>query len=157
MFDQELVLRFFALKNHRKAFKHDVDDFLTKYMEGVSDSEIGLPFDFEKERQAFAQTFAILAKTMSDEAFAYANRNRDKLNRGFSVYHFESFTIGLQPYLDRIDIADQPLLDKLREMFVAIKLDPDFVKLTTGGGKNSPGPLNDRIDFVARKLDALWT
>src|SRR5689334_8543792 len=26
------------------------------------------------------------------------------------------------------------------------------VRLTTGGGKNSPGPLNDRIQFVERRL-----
>ena len=141
VFDQELVLRFFALRNHRKFFKHDVDDFLTKYMEGVSDPEIGLPFEYEQQQRAFSSTFAILAKTMADEAFAYANRTRDKLNRGFSVYHFEGFTIGLQDYLDRIDLNDQALMGKLRDTFVAIKLDPEFVRLTTGGGKNSSGPL----------------
>lgn len=32
-FDQELVLRFFALKNRRARFKHEVTDFLTEYME----------------------------------------------------------------------------------------------------------------------------
>ncbi|HUN59057.1 MAG TPA: DUF262 domain-containing protein, partial [Candidatus Binataceae bacterium] len=32
-FDQELVLRFFALKNRRDQFKHEVSDFLTEYME----------------------------------------------------------------------------------------------------------------------------
>ncbi|MBZ5623614.1 MAG: DUF262 domain-containing protein [Acidobacteriia bacterium] len=54
-FDQELVLRFFAMKNYRHAFKHDVGDFLTKYMEAVSDPTTALPFDFEAEDATFGK------------------------------------------------------------------------------------------------------
>lgn len=32
-YDQELVLRFFAFKNRGQDFKHDIEDFLTEYME----------------------------------------------------------------------------------------------------------------------------
>src|SRR6266404_2379669 len=38
-YDQELVLRFFAFRNNRVDFRHDVKDFLTEYMEGVSEPE----------------------------------------------------------------------------------------------------------------------
>ncbi len=37
-------------------------------------------------------------------------------------------------------------------MLKAIKLDEAFIKITQGGGKNSPGPLNDRIQFVKQRL-----
>ena len=45
-FDQELVLRFFALKNRRDRFKHEVSDFLTEYMENIADQKISESFDY---------------------------------------------------------------------------------------------------------------
>src|SRR5689334_12021035 len=63
-FDQELVLRFFAFRNDRDDFKHDVADFLTEYMEGVSETEEEnrIAFDYEEQRAAFLKTFHILAQ-----------------------------------------------------------------------------------------------
>jgi len=37
-------------------------------------------------------------------------------------------------------------------IFKDIKLDPAFLGIRTGGGKNSPGPLQERIGFVEKKL-----
>jgi hypothetical protein len=83
-FDQELVLRFFALKNYRQSFKHDVGDFLTEYMEKVSDPETHIPFDFDEERKLFERTFIVLDTTLEDRAFAYANPSQGGLTRAFS-------------------------------------------------------------------------
>ena len=44
-------------------------------------------------------------------------------------------------------------MKKLESELIKIKLDPKFIEMTTGGGKNSPGPLNDRINFVGDRLD----
>ena len=46
------------------------------------------------------------------------------------------------------------LMDRLMEAFRAIKFDPDFIAMTTGGGKNSPGPLSERIGFVESRVEA---
>jgi hypothetical protein len=154
-FDQELVLRFFAFKNDRANFKHDVDDFLTKYMEKVSDPDIDYPFDYEQEKLIFLKTFAILSSTLGDRAFAFANKARTDLTRGFSVYHFEALTVGLQQKLDCHDLNNQDIMERLKNEFMAIKLDPDFIRMTTGGGKNSPGPLKDRISFVEERVKAI--
>lgn len=151
-YDKELVLRFFALKNWRQEFKHDVADFLTDYMESVSDSDVNLPFDNAAEVDVFNRTFHVLAATLGDNAFSRANKTNTDLVRAFGIYHYEAFTIGIQPFLDRLDVSDPIKIDWIREIFRGIKLDPDFVKLTVGGGKNSPGPLNDRIQFVANRL-----
>src|ERR1700676_614838 len=153
-FDQELVLRFFAMKNYRQAFKHDVGDFLTEYMERVSDQENRLPFDFVAARAIFERTFSVLDRALLDRAFAYANKARDQLTRGFSVYHYEAITLGVQSRLAALDPADDDLMRTLREVLRDIKLDPAFIKLTTGGGKNSPGQLKERIAFVQAKVEA---
>jgi hypothetical protein len=151
-FDQELVLRFFALKNRRDKFKHDVSDFLTEYMENVADPQHPEHFNYDAEESCFVKTFDALQKTLGDHSFAFANRTRDNLSAGFSIYHFEAITIGLQSVLDHLDLTEQNVLERLRETLKGIKLAKEFIQLTTGGGKNSPGPLKDRIEFVEKKL-----
>jgi hypothetical protein len=151
-FDQELVLRFFAMKNYRQAFKHDVGDFLTEYMEKVSGKE--LPFDFEDEEMNFERTFAVLNQTLGDQAFAYANPSRDGLTHGFSVYHYEAITLGLQTRVGSLNPVDTAQMTTLREVLRGAKLDSRFIALTTGGGKNSPGQLSERISFVQSRVEA---
>jgi len=154
-FDQELVLRFFTFKNRRDSFKHDVNDFLTDYMEAVSDPNTPADFEYDRERVTFLKTFAILNKVLGEKAFTYANREQTKITKGFSVYHFEAFTVGLQARLADISLDDQVLMDRLKEELPKIKLDPEFIRITTGGGKNSPGPLKARIEFVEKKVNDL--
>ncbi len=154
-YDQELVLRFFSFKNNRDKFRHDVKDFLTEYMEGVSetDDERRIPFNYDLERAIFLKTFRVLNETLGEKAFTYVNPVRQKWTRSFSVYHFEAFTVGIQTRLERIDAQDQQLTDRLRGILENIKYDAEFIRITTGGGKNSPGPLNDRIGFVQRRVE----
>jgi hypothetical protein len=154
-FDQELVLRFLAMKNYRHAFKHDLGDFLTEYMEKVSDPTEALPFDFDHERENFERTFAVLNNTLSDQAFAYANKSRTRLTHGFSVYHFEAITLGVQGRVNSFNPNDMKQMEGLKQVLMDVKLDPEFIKLTTGGGKNSPGQLAERISFVQGRVEAL--
>ena len=154
-FDQELILRFFALKNVRVRFKHEVSDFLTNYMERIADPLEIEPFDYDNEQASFQKTFRVLAESLGEYAFSFANKAKTDLSGGFSIYHFEAITIGLQPVLQKLDASNKPQMKALAARLRAIKLDPHFVRITTGGGRNSPGPLNTRINFVAdRLLDA---
>ena len=151
-YDQELVLRFFALKNNRLGFVHSVEDFLTEYMEAVSDPITPITFDYEAERELFKKTFSVLTKSIGDKAFGYANKNRDDIVRGFGIYQFEAFTIGIQNKLADYDPENEEQMDSLRKKIKEIKLEQAFITMTIGGGKNSKGPLNDRISFVEQNL-----
>jgi hypothetical protein len=151
-FDQELVLRFFALKNNKEQFTHDVSDFLTEYMESVADPDNTINFDYTKEKTDFDKTFTILSKALGEKSFGLANKTRNGITKAVGVYQFEAFTIGLQPFLDKIDISDKIQIEYLSEHFKKIKLDKKFITITTGGGKNSKGPLNERINFVEEKV-----
>jgi hypothetical protein len=152
-FDQELVLRFLAFKNNITAFRHDVADFLTEYMEAVSDPEVHYPFDYDEERAIFKKTFTLLDRSIGEYSFAFVNPARRILTRGFSVLHYEAFTLGIQPSLNRLNAEDQEQMNRLKEVLLEIKHDLTFVKITTGGGKNSPGPLRDRINFVRERVE----
>ena len=151
-FDQELVLRFFALKNVRDRFKHEVADFLTDYMEKVADPQQPEPFDMVGEAETFEKTFAILAASLGEFSFSFANRKKDDLSAGFSIYHFEAITIGIQAILNRLDAGNVGQMSELFRVLKDIKLDPEFVRITSGGGRNSPGPLRDRIAFAEDRL-----
>jgi len=103
--DQELVLRFFAFKNNRQNYVHDVGDFMTDYMEAISDpAKKDFTFDYPNERLVFEKTFKILNRTLGPGAFAGTNIQGTLVTR-FLSYHYEAFTLGLQPYLDKIDDA----------------------------------------------------
>jgi hypothetical protein len=152
-FDQELVLRFFALKNRIGHFKHDVTDFLDEYMQDVVDPQRPESFDYAAEESCFTKTFEALSRSIGEYAFAQANRRGTDFNLGFSIYHFEAISIGIQRVVARLDINNTSEMAKLGQTLRSVKLDPEFIAITTGGGKNSPGPLARRIGFVADRLD----
>jgi len=154
-YDQELVLRFFAFKNARDHYTHEVGDFMTEYMEAVSDpARDDIRFSYQMEKEIFCKTFKILRGTLGENAFAGSNPQGIIVSR-FLSYHYEAFTLGIQPYLDRIDIYDQVFKDKFTETLLDIKRDTTFRNITTGGGKNYPNPLRERIDFVVNALRKL--
>jgi len=74
----ELVLRFFAFKNNLKQYVHDIDPFLTNFLERVTDptAEDAIPFDKPAEEKLFRKTFMVLAKTLGTKAFSrFANNS----------------------------------------------------------------------------------
>lgn len=142
-FNQELVLRFFTFKNYQDNFSHDVGDFLTEYMEKVSEKEI--QFDYDENQTCFEKTFSILNQAWGDKIFGRLNNNNNDLQSNFGIYHFESITLGIQCILDKIDANNPQHIEKIKSAIFAIKQDEQFKKATTGGGKNSTGKLRDRI------------
>ncbi|MBI5590785.1 MAG: DUF262 domain-containing protein [Deltaproteobacteria bacterium] len=156
-FDQELVLRFFAFKNWRNNYVHEVGEFLTKYMESVADPDKDdVTLDYDAEQNVFEKTFRILNASMGNDAYAIVDKRGRTLP--FSVYHFEAFSLGLQPHMAEIDPNNEDQMKKLSECFWEIKKDGVFRDITTGGGKNFLNPLNQRIVFVADRIGGIkWT
>ncbi len=148
--NEELVLRFFALKNNITAFKHEVGDFLTEYMESVAKEEIDFNYDAEKE--IFQKTFNVLQASLAEMSFSFINKRTGKLTNAFGIYHYEAVTMGVQPILDKLDATNSEQMAALTELLTKVKTDGQFVAITTGGGKNSPGPLKARIEMVSKAL-----
>lgn len=151
MFLSELVLRFFAFKNNRDKYKHIVSEFLTDYMEDVSDPQATGPrFDYAAERPVFEKTFAVLNAALGAEAFRSAQA--DGQLGPFSVLLFEAFSLGIQESIATLDPSNQASMAKLGEQIRALKVDPTFRKDTTGGGLNDPNPLHRRITLAGQHL-----
>ncbi|MDO9359892.1 MAG: DUF262 domain-containing protein [Polaromonas sp.] len=153
-YDQELVLRFFALKNWREGFVHNVGDYLTEYLERVSDNAHPkhVAFDYATEEQIFRTTFKLLAEAFGDKAFSRSNKANTDFVEAFGVYHFEAIAIATQSIISDAALLPQVTVPKLRENLRSIKLDPGFTAITKGGGKNSKGALEARIAFVEGRL-----
>ena len=81
-FDQELVLRFFSFKNDFSRYKHDVADFMTSYMEFVSDPSHEAVFAYQAERVTFVKTFALSPQDRREARNRWQNiRNGYKFRR----------------------------------------------------------------------------
>ena len=87
---------------------------------------------------------------MGDKSFGRAGKSGIQSN--FSVYHFEGICTGLLSRIDCIDPDNSTHIENLKAKIEELKSDQDFINVTTGGGKNSPGPLNKRVQLVTDKL-----
>lgn len=155
-FDQELVLRFFALKNWGDEYKHEVAEFLTEYMEAVSDDKDPTPFAYDHEREVFKKTFLVIRK-VSDildygpKIFGSYDPRKNQVRGQFSVFHFEGIAIGLQSVIDRVDPENYEQMRALAEVVRVGKADNEFLK-ATGGGKNDRIPYRARVRYFADRL-----
>ncbi len=151
-FAEELVLRFFAIKNDINSFTHHIDSFLTDYMEKVSLSDINLApiFDYENEEKIFNKTFNYLNLACGNKVFSAYKKNSQNLS-GFNVYQFEAITYGVQTVLEKLDSGEMTI-EILKEKLDNAKKDESFKASTTGGGKNSSGVMSTRCNFIIQTL-----
>lgn len=153
---EELVLRFFAFKNNLAEYMHDIDPFLTRYMERVTDvkSPLHLGFDYQKERDCFAKTFDVLSKTLGPTACQRWMDNR--FSGGFTMSHYEAFSIGLANALISKGFPNmtKEQLDPVKAAMTEVKKDSEFKKLTVGGGKNFRRQYERKIGLVKDAVSA---
>lgn len=150
--DEEYVLRFFAFKNDRENFKHNVGEFMTSYAEKVASQDV--PFDFFQEEDCFRRTFSTLRAILGQDVFCrFINKNGREISAGqLRPNYFEAFSLGIQAHLARINVNDPSLLGTISDSFIKLRFEPDFIKVT-GAGVNYGGPLNARIQLVSNVLE----
>jgi hypothetical protein len=153
MYMEEYVLRFLALKNNLGGYVKDIGDFLTEYMESVSDPEQNGQLDYPKEEHVFQDTFKVLSEALGDAAFSGFNK-QGKAQGYFSALHFEALTLGIQKNLGKLAEADATLKAKFKKEMLALKNDEAFQKATKGGGKNYAAAMKQRIEFVEQRVAA---
>ena len=112
-------------------------------------------FNYSEEEVVFKKVFKILSLSMGDQAFSSNNKARDGLQNNFRSYHYEVFPQAIIPLVDVIDTDNAEHIRLVKELIITIKLDPDFISMTTGGGKNTKNALDDRIKFASNKLSEI--
>jgi hypothetical protein len=151
-------LRFFAFKNDFTSYRHDVADFLTDYMESVSDPGMAVDFDYAEERDVFYKTFRVLrliAENLGIDSRIFGTVVGPSADpRGqFSVYHYEGLVLGLQAVLGQVDASNVDHIAALASVVSTGKADQAFLT-HTGAGKNQRGSLFERMNYFARRFEA---
>jgi len=141
---QELVLRFFALKNAIYSYKGSISDWLDNYSEAVVKGDAG--FEYDVELPVFTRLFTILNEKLGPEAFL-KHKNGRALG-GLAPAYFDAVTQGLLPLLDRLEEATPQVSKEILNFAVGHEND-DF-RENVGPGANSVPRLFKRIAEVNR-------
>ncbi len=151
-FDDELVLRFFTLKNgNLKSYHGTLADYLTSYAENVADEKVS--FDFYQEKQVFNKTFDLLDKILPNGNI-FVSLNGKIFQKQFLAFHFEAFTISMAKFQDKIDISDNVLVEKLSEAFKSLKNSESF-KIITKNEKEKRTSGSKYLKYFKERVDAV--
>jgi uncharacterized protein with ParB-like and HNH nuclease domain len=133
LYDQELVLRFFAFFENTEEINENTENFLNSFMENaVKNSE----FDYNSYEQIFTNCLRLI------NALEDANVFRTAKN-AFVPAYFEGIMIGLAQNIDRY--SDTPSgLELLRHKINSLKEDEDF-KRFSGVASNSKSRIKNRL------------
>lgn len=143
-FDQELILRYFSLKNNLDNYFTPFDEYLTNYLERVAKKQI--IFDLEQERKNFEDTFEILNKIDGANTFSTLLQ-KDKPKENFVIYYFEGFTLGIQSHLLKLKTLKN--YNDIKNIFDEIKINDSFSPYKTGSKSN----IINRTNILKNKLD----
>ncbi len=145
--DEELMLRFFALKNAQNLFKKSVSDWLDAYMEKVLLGE--LEFNYQEEEKAFNAIFHFFSTTL--EARAFVKYRGGQAIGALAPAYFEAITMGVYRLFPGIQRVSKDLL----ESKIIETVQSDAFRNFTGPGANSITKLEGRINTIKTALEAL--
>lgn len=145
--DEELVLRFFALKNGQNLFRGSVRDWLDSYMEAVLLGRV--PFAEDEEFASFQQVFSYLNRSMGGGAFV-KYRDNERIGALAPAY-FEAVTGAVHRV--RADL-ERIRPERIGPAVVAVVQTAEF-RDVTGPGANTQWKLERRIGLVEEALRAL--
>lgn len=140
--DEELVLRYFAVRSYRDKFKGNVREWLDSFMEDILFNRT----DAMNDTDDFKSFFAFIAEKLGDTAFS-RSRDGEAFGRLAPAY-FEAVVGALADHTqDLEDTAPQTIKQKLSDAFETA----DF-KAASGPGANSKGKMETRIELVKQAL-----
>lgn len=98
-YDQELVLRFFAIKNDIDSYRYPVTEYLTQYLEKMTTNP--QCFDFGKEKVLFERVFNFINTHMGEDIFSSIIAS-GRTKADFVLYYFDAIAIPLAIHINEI-------------------------------------------------------
>lgn len=145
-YDQELVLRFFAIKNDLQSYKYPVTEYFTKYLENITTGKTG--FDYNKEKKIFDDTFYIINQALGSSAFSSKTKTNNEKN-DFVLYYFDGISVALGNLVERLGSFDK--FEQLKEVISKIKYGDEIQSYKTG----SISSVTKRIDLFSTGVSSL--
>lgn len=147
-YDQELILRFFAIKNDIDNYKYPVTEYLTRYLEKITTGEV--QFDYEKEKGIFEQTFKFINDNWGEEAFSGKTINGTIRNE-FVLYYFDGIAVSVASLIGQIVMCH--CTDKIVECVNQIKYGTELQSYKTGSVNGVKTRIRLFTEGVAKILD----
>lgn len=145
--NEELVLRFFTLKNDLDNYISPFDEYLTRYLENVATKKY--TFNYEVEKINFEKTFNILNKIFGKDIFA-TKLSSGNYQANFVLYLYDGLILGIQEFLEKLDtFAD---IEKLKHLFSEIKSNGKIYDKRTGSKSN----IKARVSIIKKMLEQFF-
>jgi len=144
---QELVLRFFALKNSLGSYHGSISDWLDDYSESVVKGRVA--FDYAYEEALFKWQMKVFAAKFGTEAFVKHKGNRAL--GGLAPAYFDAVSAGLVTLVDRLEKVDSQRARELLNQAIGHE-NPEF-RDNVGPGANAVPRLYKRIETVRTTFD----
>ena len=126
-YDQELVLRFFAVKNDLEDYRYPVTEYLTRYLEKITTGNV--EFDYQREGRIFNDTFHFINSMMGEDAFS-GRTSAGTVKQEFVLYYFDGISVPIAALVDRVTSCQNPL--KIKEAIDKVKYGKDLKSYKTG-------------------------
>lgn len=125
-YDQELVLRFFAIKNCLSDYKYPVTEFLTAFLEKITTREI--EFDYSREKDIFEKTFSFINRLFGEKAFA--GRTKNAFRSEFVLYYYDGISIAIANNIEELQSEND--LEQIESLIESIKFGDELQAYKTG-------------------------
>ncbi len=147
-YDQELILRFFAIKNDISHYKNPVTEYLTRYLEKMTTGEI--QFDYNREKVIFERTFKFINDHWGEEAFSGKTANGTVKNE-FVTYYFDGISVSVATLID--GILASGCVKSVVEGINSIKYGSELQSYKTGSVNGVRARIKLFTEGVAKILD----
>ena len=146
-YDQELVLRFFAIKNDIENYRYPVTEYLTRYLEKITTEEIH--FEYQKEKNIFEKTFKFINENGGEEVFSGRTANGTIKNE-FVLYYFDGISISLASLIEQISYdCAKTIMDAVNQ----VKYGAELQSYKTGSVNGVKARIRLFTEGVSRILD----
>ena len=151
-YDQELVLRFFAIKNDLEHYRYPVTEYLTRYLENMTNKSVD--FEYNKERQIFQDTFHFIRYYWGEDAFSGRTPNGTFRNE-FVSYYFDAISVPLAMSIERINQSDswQTISKAVKNRMDELKFSNELQQHNTGSVTNVKARIKLFDEGVREVLD----
>jgi hypothetical protein len=145
---EELVLRFFALKQSISTYKGNISDWLDSFSESVAKETVS--FNYEAEHETFVKAFKVFADKFGPDAFVKHKGGRAL--GGLAPAYYDAVTMGLMPLIERLSKAT---LDAAKSILnEAVGHENSSFRENVGPGANAVPRLHKRIEEVRKKFES---
>lgn len=142
-YDQELVLRFFAVKNDLEDYRYPVTEYLTRYLEKITTGE--LEFDYKKEKQIFCDTFRFINNEIGEAVFSGKTAS-GTIKQEFILYFFDGISVPLASFIECIQSCKNP--QKIKTAIEKVKYSQELQSYKTG----SVNGIKNRIELFKKEV-----